>query len=184
MPAAARDVNAAVLERFLAHNAWAIRVLLERCRSLAPAQFTQRFEIGPGSLHDTLLHVVGAMRRWADRIGGRTVRPSIEGPAAVRTPEEIIALLEDAAPDLAGVVRRVVEAGRLEERMEVRMGAGPEPFAFTRGTAIVHVITHGVHHAAQALNMLRRLGAGDLPEIDAIEWELEGVPLGGSGPGE
>ena len=33
----------------------------------------RRFEIGPGSLHDTLTHIVGAMFRWADRIDGTWV---------------------------------------------------------------------------------------------------------------
>lgn len=52
--------------RLLQHNAWATRVLLERCRSLTPQQFLQQHDIGPGSLHDTLRHIIGAMLRWSD----------------------------------------------------------------------------------------------------------------------
>ena len=149
-------------------------MLLERCRSLTPQQFTQRFAIGPGSLHDTLLHIVGAMRRWADRIGDRPLRPSVEDEDRTWTPDEIVALLDEAASDLAAVTEVMVEEDRLEEMMDPGTIPGwKEPRAFTRGTAIVHVLTHGVHHRAQALNMLRGLGAGDLPEVDAIEWELQ-----------
>ena len=52
-------------------------MLLERCRPLTRDQFHQRFEIGLGSLHDTLTHIVGVVRRWTDRIDGRTLRPAL-----------------------------------------------------------------------------------------------------------
>ena len=57
-----------LLQRLLDHNLYATRLTLETCRGLSSDQFHQRFEIGPGSLHDTLRHVVGAMLRWSDRI--------------------------------------------------------------------------------------------------------------------
>lgn len=64
----------------LEHNAWATHEVLRACTALGDEQWHQRFEMVPGSLHDTLTHVVGAMFRWADRIDGppRAVRPSIE----------------------------------------------------------------------------------------------------------
>jgi uncharacterized damage-inducible protein DinB len=41
---------------------------------------------------------------------------------------------------------------------------------------LVHVTTHGMHHRAQCLNMLRHLavpGVSDrLPEIDVLEWQI------------
>ena len=37
---------------------------------------------------------------------------------------------------------------------------------------LAHVATHGMHHRAQCLNMLRQLGA-PLPEIDLLEWQLQ-----------
>jgi uncharacterized damage-inducible protein DinB len=48
---------------------------------------------------------------------------------------------------------------------------------FTLGAALVHVTTHGMHHRAQCLNMLRHLGAPGvsdrLPEIDPLDWQLQ-----------
>jgi uncharacterized damage-inducible protein DinB len=160
-------------DRLLAHNEWANRTLLRRCRELPAQQFTQRFDIGPGNLHDTLLHVVGAMRRWADRIAGGEIRPSIEEGDRTWTPREIETLLDETARELAGVVRDVIDTDRLDESMSVTIRGIDAPFVFTRGTAIVHVVTHGVHHRAQALNMLRRLGVSDLPDLDAITPEVE-----------
>ncbi len=160
------------IDRLLGHNAWATALLADRCRALSPQQFARRFEIGPGTLQRTLLHIVGAMHRWADRIGDRAVRPSVEDEVNAPTPDEIVAILGETAADLAKVVGCVVDEDRLDEIMELRIRGWDEPFRFTRGTAIIHVLTHGVHHRAQSINMLRRLGVEDLPEIDAIEWEL------------
>lgn len=90
------------LDISLAHNAWATNELLRVCEKLDDAQWHRRFDMGPGSLHDTLTHIVGAM--------------------------------------------------------------------------LVHVTTHGMHHRAQCLNMLRRLelpGVSDaLPDLDVLEWQL------------
>jgi uncharacterized damage-inducible protein DinB len=154
------------------HNAFASRRVLEACRGLSEAQWTQRFEIGPGSLHDTLRHIVGAMFRWADRIAGREVRPSIEDEQRIRPVEELLDLLERAAADLEEVVCAVRREKRIDEVMTVRFRGSDRDVSFTRGSAIIHVFTHGVHHRAQCLNMLRRLGVDPLPEIDAIDAEL------------
>jgi uncharacterized damage-inducible protein DinB len=162
-----------LLDRLLGHDLHATRVLLERCRALDERQLAQRFDIGPGSVRDTLRHLVGARRRWADRIGGRPLRPPLEDEAGgPRTPDELLATLVADAGDFAAVARAVAAEGRLDEVMELAVPGIAEPFRFTRGTAIVHVATHGVHHRAQVLNMLRRLGVEDLPDLDAVEWEL------------
>ena len=154
------------------HNAWATRVLLERCRALSAEEFSQPFPIGPGNLHDTLLHIIAAMGRWSDRIADRPVRPP-PAPAGGRlTPDELLALLSRAADDLEAVATGVYARDLGGEMMSFSDPAGGEPFRFRRAAALVHVTTHGMHHRAQALNMLRRLGVDPLPEIDAIDWEL------------
>ncbi len=147
-------------ERLLRYNAWATGVLLDRCRSLTPEQFHQRFDIGPGSLHDALRHIISAMRRWAGRIADR---PAGEPIGAAHTPDELLALLGNVDRELGQVLASVARENRLDELMSVEF----TPERFTRGTALVHVFAHGVHHRAQALNMLRRLGVADLPELEA-----------------
>ncbi len=172
-PRTTAAAEAGTLRRLLEHDAWATRAVLEACRPLSAEQFARRFDIGPGSLHDTLLHVVGAMRRWADRIARRPLRPHLEGDGMARTPDQIIEVLDQAAADLEALALGVAAAGRLEERIEVRLLPRNERFEPTLGTALVHVLTHGSHHRAQALNMLRRLGVAELPRIDPIAWEAE-----------
>lgn len=163
-------MEASLLDALFGHNYWATRVILRHCRSLSREQFHQRFEIGPGSLHDTLTHIVGAMRRWADRIGERPLRPRLEERGTPYTPEELLGLLDEAHADLFSVVGRVAAGGKLQETMEFPRPDGP-PYRFTRATAIVHVATHGMHHRAQAINMLRRLGRPlEGTDLDAVEW--------------
>jgi uncharacterized damage-inducible protein DinB len=161
----------------LEHNAWATHAVLEACTSLGDDHWHRRFEMGPGSLHDTLTHVVSAMFRWADRIDGPpcAVRPPIE-VGSWRTPAELITLLEQATADLQGSAGRARERG-LETVLDVTLGG--QDYRLTLGSMLVHVTTHGMHHRAQCLSMLRQLavpGTSDrLPEIDVLEWHFRSV---------
>jgi uncharacterized damage-inducible protein DinB len=163
------------LERLLEHDRWATRRLLDAARTLTPGQLHELLDIGPGSVHDTLRHIVGAMRRWADRIEQRELRPSIEQESSPRSVDELMALHDEAASDIARIARDLERDHRLDESFEFIIRGWKGVFRVTFGTALVHLMTHGTHHRAQCLNMMRRLGAAPdaLPEIDAIEWELQ-----------
>lgn len=156
--------------------------MLEVCRELSPAQFQQRFDMGPGSLHDTLSHVIGAMRRWADRLTQRAIRPAIDNPPRnvgmpsdyrVRTPDELIALLDDAAAELAQIAHDIQQPAGTGLASEVTFALDNTTYRATRGAALVHVTTHGTHHRAQCLNMLRRIGVTHLPELTVVDWQSE-----------
>jgi uncharacterized damage-inducible protein DinB len=171
-----------------AHDAWATRKLLEACRGLSREQFHRRFPIGPGSLHDTLTHIVGAMRRWADRIEGRALRapimniPSVPGSpeARERTPDELLAVLEETEGDLRNVMERARAnlAAVVEVVWPAPGGAGTtKAYRFTKGAALTHLYTHGEWHRAQCVNMLKHLGAAGvsdtLPELQVVDWQTE-----------
>src|SRR5688572_11987478 len=153
------------------HNAWATRALLDVCRSLTEGQFHRRFGIGCGTLHDTFAHIIGAMDRWADRIGATPLSPSPEGSGKFGI-DELCAMLDRAAEKLEAVARRIIDENRLDEVMEFPAGEGRPPYRFHRSTAMVHVTTHGMHHRAQIFNMLRQLGVKQTMDGDPVEWEL------------
>lgn len=163
----------------LGHNRWATRTLLERCAELSEAQFHEKFDIGPGSLHDTLTHIIGAILRWADRIDGRELKPSIEGrvpgsgqPMTRRTVPQLTILLEIACVDFAAVVERARPC-----LAEVRTWTfGDESYRFNVAAAIIHVTNHGMHHRAQCMNMLKRLGKPVNADLDELEWQVAGEP--------
>ncbi|MBL8990013.1 MAG: DinB family protein [Phycisphaerae bacterium] len=168
------------LDILVGHNRWANRQILDRCLSLSEEEFHRNFDIGPGSLHDTMSHVIGAMLRWSDRIAGRTLRPSIEGrapgdraaPITRRSPEQLMALAEQAGDDFAEVVR-----SQRPHLVEVRNWTfGDRTYRFNVAAAIIHVTNHGMHHRAQCMNMLKRLGRPVNADLDELEWQIAGEP--------
>jgi uncharacterized damage-inducible protein DinB len=153
------------------HNQFATARLLLHCGSLTAQQLHEPFEIGPGTIHETFLHIIEAMDRWADRLADRDPGPrSPEG--AQYTPDELLAMLDAAAAKLEQVARNILQDGREHEWMTFPRPGGGDPYRFHRASAMVHVTTHGMHHRAQIMNMLRRLGAPYDMDGDTIEWEL------------
>ena len=168
------------LEILLKFDAWANATLLDICITLREDQLHERFSIGPGCVHDTMTHIIGARLRWADRIREITVRPSIEvapggalgkDPMVRRTPAQLKQLHQQSTVDLAHAAAESVNRG-LSGALIVKLGS--RKVELTRGAALVHITTHGVHHRAQVVNMLRRLGLSGaaLPELSAVEWHL------------
>lgn len=154
------------LDILLRHNRWAMRAVIEACAGLSREQFHRRFEMGPGSLHDTLAHTVSALRAWGDMLAGREPRARLEG--GDYTPAQLLEIFETTAEEFDGVARA-------HPTGETVTGTrGGRSYTFTRGCVITHVTTHGMHHRAQCLNMLRRLGVEKLPPSSVMEWTLMG----------
>ena len=158
----------------LGHNHWATRRVLDLCRRLSPAQFQQRFDIGPGSLHDTLVHLVDCMRWWADDVRDRPRRGTLAPQGRALSVDDVSRLLDEAHAELAALVE--ASDGHLGDHVHTTLG-GDKRFTFTRGVALTHALVHGTHHRAQCLNMLRRLsvpGLSDrLPDLDVNDWQYE-----------
>lgn len=151
----------------LAHNAWANDHLIEACARLTDAQLDHEFPMGLGTLRRSITHIIGAMRGWTDLLAKRPARDRIEngapaGPAEWRT------LHADAARDLA----EHALSGPLDEVLTAERGG--KSYSFVRSHVLVHVTTHGVHHRAQCLNMLRHLGVTDLPPNSGMTWAMTG----------
>lgn len=146
-------------------NRWATQNLIEACGKLSDEQFHHEFEMGCGTLHNSITHILGAMRGWADLLGGREQRPRLE-EGGKRTVSELEALLAEISNDLESLALN-------HPASEVVHGErGGRNFSFTRGAVITHVATHGMHHRAQCLNMLRHLGVEQLPPSAVIEWVM------------
>jgi uncharacterized damage-inducible protein DinB len=152
------------LDILLLHDAWATRQMLLACQNLAPGQFAQPFDIGPGSLQATLTHIIAAMKTWTDTLAQRPVAPRLEQNGIRYTPAQLLPLHDAVAAEFAALARAhpldaIVKRTRIDKE-----------WSFTRGAVVTHVTTHGMHHRAQGLNMLRRLGIARLPLSSVIEW--------------
>ncbi len=152
----------------LAHFHWANLSIIQACAGLSREQFYRRFEMGPGSLHDTVTHILGSTRGWADMLAGRPERPRLEGTERIAA--ELSALADEVIPDFVAVVR----AHPLDEL--VTRERGGKSYTFPRGGVLTHVTTHGMHHRAQCLNMMRHVGVSPLPPSSVLEWMIAGEP--------
>ncbi len=76
-----------------------------------------------------------------------------------------------AAADLVRVSRGVAERNDRDERFLDTLDDPPTEHSY--GGGIAHVITHSMHHRAQLLYMLRKLGLEGLPEGDVLSWEQQ-----------
>lgn len=154
----------------LAHDRWATARMLEACSALNHQQFHQPFEMGVGSLHATMRHVLGAMRGWTDMLRGemlpgRSPRARLESEGD-KSPAELLTLLPMLADDFEAEVR----AGSLDD--DISGERAGRLFRFKRGVILTHVTTHSMHHRAQCLNMLRQLGVSPLPASSVMEWSM------------
>ena len=161
------------LQILLAHDRWATGQVLDACNRLPPEALHRRFEVGPGSLHDTLTHMVGAIRTWTDTLAGCEPRPRPETDGQSRTPDQIRALLDESYGELAAEAAR-----RPLAEMVTRVMRGGRAASFTRAAVLAHVATHGMHHRAQCLNMLLHLGVQPLPPSSVTEWTWLGEGQG------
>lgn len=153
----------------LRHDHWATRQIIDAAATLPPDALHRRFDIGPGSLHDTLIHICGAMRVWTDVLHRRDIRPRPEGGPPLAIPQ-IRALLEESAAGL----QAAANLGPLPD--PVTRTRDGKTYTYTRGAVLTHITTHSTHHRAQCLNMLRHLGVTSLPQSSVTEWTLAGEP--------
>jgi uncharacterized damage-inducible protein DinB len=162
-----------LLDRLLGHDAWTTRQLLLASRALTPAQLDAEFDVGHRSVRRTFVHLVWNMEAWTDNLAGRPLRTKPVDDGAIDT---LLARLERAAEGLRDVAKAVEARNGWDERFRDRPDDPQSEKSY--GGTIAHVITHSMHHRAQIIGMLHRLGVPDVPEGDVLDWEFrtEGGP--------
>jgi|SRR5580658_1856598 uncharacterized damage-inducible protein DinB len=156
-----------ILEKLLRHDAWTTRLLLTRAADLSDAALDQLFDMGHRTLRRTFRHIVHNMECWCDLIFGRSQRCGTDVPD-----DGIPALLvrlDSVAAELVAVGQSFAAGGCDDDVFTDYLDDPPRQKSV--GTALVHLATHGMHHRAQCLWMMRQLGLQNLPEGDAFSWE-------------
>ncbi|WP_102125190.1 DinB family protein [Deinococcus planocerae] len=157
-----------LLDRLLGHDAWTTGRLIEQSRSLTDAQLDQEFDLGWRTVRATLGHIIGNMEVWTNLMNGLPERTFPEPAERWLTLDALQERLDTVAPRLADLARRIQAEGRLDDLWTFRAN----PFVqFTFGGALAHVVTHSMHHRAQLIHMLKRLGVPDVIEGDVLSWE-------------
>ncbi len=164
-------MDLSTLRECLAHNDWARDRIMAWAADLSAAALDQPFEMGEGSLRATLRHHYGAERNWAERV-------NMPGWQALRRATELseIADLDRWAKELSGLRRQWLAGlapADVERSVTYTLSTG-RTLTDRLADILLHVWNHGVHHRAQAVHMLRRVGSPlPPPETDYIFMKLD-----------
>lgn len=153
-----------LVEEQLSASVWAVGEVIDRCRTLPPGHFHGALAVGPGSLAETLWHIIDAMFYFADGFAGRAYF-DVGLTTPHDTPDALRALLDRAEVEL----RRSI-ADRLVQRPgdAVRLPAADREIPLA--SAIAQVFDHASYHRAQCAHMLKRLGAFEPPlEVSPLD---------------
>ena len=153
-----------LLDRFLAHDVWTTRQLLDICSELPDETLDQEFDIGHRTLRKTFDHIIGNMEIWSTLMANECVEAKND-----QTLSGMNDRLTAAESRLKTVARKVADSHGWDEEWTDHLDDPPRQKTF--GTAIAHVVTHSMHHRAQILYMLRKCGVPSIPEGDVFSWE-------------
>lgn len=152
-----------LLDRMLGHDHWATSQLLEASRDLTDSQLDQPFDIGHGTLRETLAHMVFVFDFWTTQMAGQPVTTERRGQGSI---PELVEYHERFQATFADVARRALDDHRLDDTFVDHYG-----YQQTLGGTIIHVLHHNAQHRAEARHILARLGVPDLWDLDPQEWE-------------
>lgn len=136
-------------------------------RPLSEEQYRGQFPIGLGSLARILTHVMICEYAYALRIEERPVPPYEQFPFQDETPPPFAAL-ESAWQEQSSRTRAVIQAVRdWNKTIEypTMFSKPPQIITATLADQFAQLAFHEVHHRAQAMNILKQLGA-KLEDID------------------
>lgn len=153
-----------ILDRLLGHDTWTTRQLLLACQSLPDDLLDKEFDIDHRSLRETFVHMIGNMEIWTDLLCERTVQKK-KG----NTIPELLERLSIVSRDFTNIARKVAREGRYDDCFIDTLDNPPQKKTF--GGAIGHVITHNMHHRAQIMFLMEKVGLKDHIEGDLLSWE-------------
>lgn len=165
---------AMLIRKMFAYNYWAHGQVWRFIDPLTDAQFRQPSDYSVGSIHQQLVHVMGADSIWLSRLRGE--RPSgFFDPADYPTPESIKAKWGEIERDLKLYVAGLTDAQVLNDDLHYRrVSTGAEQVS-PLWQVLLHVCNHGTDHRAQILALLHQVG-GETFAQDLIYYTVELEP--------
>jgi uncharacterized damage-inducible protein DinB len=153
-----------ILDRLLAHDTWTTRQLLLACQSLPDDLLDQEFDIDQKTLRKTFLHIIQNMETWTDLL--------CERPVQHRTGDsvpELIARLSSISREFANLARRVAREQRYGDCFLDVLDKPPRLKTF--GGTIAHLLMRSMHHRAQVMYLMEKVGLEEHVEGDVLSWE-------------
>ena len=151
------------------YGEWVNQRLMENAADLTDEQFKRDLLPGFGSVHRTLVHILGAERIWFERWQGRSPKTMLtphEAPT-LRAIREQWATLSDE--------RRAYLAALAEAELAVTMhwtDTRGQPSALPLWQMMLHCANHSTHHRSEVAAMLTELGH-EPDSTDLLKFYLE-----------
>ena len=159
-----------LLDRLLDHDVWSTNQILLQSKPLTDEQLDKPFDVDGRTLRGCFVHIIRVMEVWNDLLYERPVRPSAVLNAKSQDLDGLIVRLHEAGEELAMISKKVAREERWDDQFTDVLDNPPQKKTF--GGTIAHVITHSMHHRAQAMYMLEQLGIRDHIEGDVLSWEM------------
>lgn len=140
------------LAELFKHNLWANLRCIDACEKLTDEQLDTVVNGTYGSIRDTLLHFLGAEKRYADRLYGRPRSPRLEDEGF-----QGFDRLREAARTNGRELIDIVESDRVPE---VYHGVGPQGQSeeMAGSMLIIQAINHSTEHRAHINSVFSILG--------------------------
>lgn len=159
------------IRELLIFHRWGHERVLSSALPLSDTQLDQPFDMGLGALRATLNHLFSAERVWLDRwkkIDPPRFRTESAGIPVSQFQRELL----DLADERDAFVNSLSDAD-LSRPQSIRNLKG-ELAEFRLGDMLLHVVNHAIHHRAQVVNMVKRVGGKPpTPGADYIFMRLE-----------
>lgn len=153
-----------LLDRLLAHDSWTTRQLLLACASLPDSLLDKEFDIDHKTLRETFTHMIDNMEVWTDLLYERPVQHKTGDSVA-----ELLVRLSTVSRDFTDLARKIAREGRYDDCFVDTLDNPPRKKTF--GGAIGHVLTHDMHHRAQVMYLMEKVGLKEHIEGDLLSWE-------------
>lgn len=153
-----------LLDRLLAHDSWTTRQLLLACASLPDSLLDKEFDIDHKTLRETFTHMIDNMEVWTDLLYERPVQTKTGDSVA-----ELLVRLSTVSRDFTDLARKIAREGRYDDCFVDTLDNPPRKKTF--GGAIGHVLTHDMHHRAQVMYLMEKVGLKEHIEGDLLSWE-------------
>ncbi|MFN0136647.1 MAG: DinB family protein [Phycisphaerae bacterium] len=150
------------LRPMLAYNDWADEQILAAAESLDDARLDQAIDVGRGTLRRVLIHTWAGEHVWVQRWQGKSETKWPDESAAVTIAdlrERFRAAWRERDAFLA-----TLSGADIEREVSYRDSRG-SMFRASLHDMIRQMVVHSIHHRAQIVNILRRLGTS-APELD------------------
>lgn len=156
------------LKTLHAYNSWASNRVFDRLATMPTDQYLQEMNASHGSIHATLIHLVGAEKVWLERFHGAAQPFLAENPP--KSLAELKNVWEKVGFDTAKWLGAQSDKS-LQGTFTTKTLNG-ETFTYVLWQAFQHVVNHSTYHRGQIITMMRQHGVQP-PGTDLIMFYRE-----------